>query len=215
MSLAQRANGRLREARDSIERWIKLAPISAQAHFQLAATHRELGDTDQMRRLIEHALELDPKYLPAQLAVGNLDLRSGRLPAASKRAQALQARHANTVGGYMLEGDVYMALDPPDKAIRSYDAAFERRPSSRLLVKRAAAQRGLGRATAANQELAQWLKTKPKDSEVRFVLASAYQEDGRTPEAIAEYKYILEQQPNNAIAMNNLAWLYHLQHDER
>jgi Tfp pilus assembly protein PilF len=50
---------------------------------------------------------------------------------------------------------------------------------------------------------------------VRLALASAQQASGSRAEATKEYEVLIAQQPKNAVALNNLAWLYFEAKDPR
>jgi predicted Zn-dependent protease len=52
------------------------------------------------------------------------------------------------------------------------------------------------------------LKADPKDYAIRAVLAGFYLEQKKYDAAIAEYGRLVAEQPANAIALNNLAWLH-------
>jgi len=56
--------------------------------------------------------------------------------------------------------------------------------------------------------LAQWLAEHPDDVPMRMVLAGAYQGEGKHKEAAGHYEQVIKRQPNNVVALNNLAWLY-------
>jgi hypothetical protein len=57
--------GRFREALQEFDAARRLAPASAQFHFDAAVTHWKLGESDGARRCIETALSLEPRLEPA------------------------------------------------------------------------------------------------------------------------------------------------------
>jgi Tfp pilus assembly protein PilF len=79
----------------------------------------------------------------------------------------------------------------------------------------AAAQRKAGDKESSYETALSWLKEHPEDTAVRTALAGTYLADNQKDEAIKEYEKILNQQPKNVIALNNLAWFYHEQGDRR
>ena len=56
--------------------------------------------------------------------------------------------------------------------------------------------------------LTDWLAANPDDTEARTVLAIHLQQSLSGDESIAQYEQIIEQDPENAVALNNLAWQY-------
>jgi tetratricopeptide (TPR) repeat protein len=114
----------------------------------------------------------------------------------------------------MLEGDLYLALQQFEDADRAFDVSFELRPTATAALKsyRARSQGRLGQVTSP---LTRWLAQSPADFTVRSVLAEAYQLAGQEVRAIQEYETVVRDGPPNAVAFNNLAWLYYLQKDRR
>ena len=73
-------------------------------------------------------------------------------------------------------------------------------------------ERRLGRA---GDRLERWLVEHPDDLQVRFARASHLQGTGEGRAAIPEYERMLAAQGDNPILLNNLAWLYFENGDER
>ena len=59
---------------------------------------------------LDAALALKPDYVDAQAAMVNIELRAGRFPEAMQIAQQMQKQAAKSAAGFILEGDVLMAL---------------------------------------------------------------------------------------------------------
>jgi Flp pilus assembly protein TadD len=55
----------------------------------------------------------------------------------------------------------------------------------------------------------------PGDTSMRLILAQAYREANEDLMAIEQYEVLLKREPHNVQIFNNLAWIYHLQGDER
>ncbi|MBK8186867.1 MAG: tetratricopeptide repeat protein [Cellvibrio sp.] len=61
----------------------------------------------------------------------------------------------------------------------------------------------------------EWHQRLPNSSQALLLMAMLQQEKGQTNEAIDAYEKVLRAQPDNQIAMNNLAWLYIDGHPEK
>jgi tetratricopeptide (TPR) repeat protein len=149
------------------------------------------------------------------LALGNLELRAGKLQSARAIAKALQQAHPDAGAGYLLRGDVLMAEHRAKEAVSAYGAAFSRAPNDRLAIKLGQARSEVGDTSGAYDTLKTWLASHPEDRGVRLVLAATYDRAGRKGLAIDEYNRALEQWPTDVLALNNLAWLYYEQADSR
>ena len=64
----------------------------------------------------------------------------------------------------------------------------------------------------ATEVLEHYLTTDPSESRIKTMLAGMYLEND-TNKAIAAYVDVVKKQPENVIAHNNLAWLYHDKND--
>lgn len=56
--------------------------------------------------------------------------------------------------------------------------------------------------------LRDWLETNPDDASVMFILANALLSQGESRAALHYYERLLKTQPDNAVILNNVAWLY-------
>ena len=108
-----------------------------------------------------------------------------------------------------------MAAKQYGEAVTAYAAARERTPNNRLVMALHNAHRALGNHEQAEQTLRTWLDARPKDVVVRLVLARFAMMSENEKVAVQEYERILEQAPQNAVALNNLAYLYQKRGDTR
>jgi Tfp pilus assembly protein PilF len=63
--------------------------------------------------------------------------------------------------------------------------------------------------------LERWARANPDATNFGAILADAYIQVGDRPKAVAQYEQLLQKQPQNVAALNNLAWLYSEAHDQR
>ncbi|MDH3589814.1 MAG: tetratricopeptide repeat protein, partial [Gammaproteobacteria bacterium] len=108
---------------------------------------------------------------------------------------------------HVLEGDIQIMRGQYNDAIAAYDKAGELLSNETITVKRFQARDRAGRADSY-QVLQDWLVAHPESISVRIALAQAHQTGGRTDDAVAEYRRVLEQAPDDVVSLNNLAWLY-------
>src|SRR5690606_4268295 len=110
--------------------------------------------------------------------------------------------------------DVQLALKQYTDAEASYLALRETQPSvaAAMGIHVARMQGGFGDPA---EPLERWLRSHASDVPVRFALAEALKASDRRAEAQAEYERILAREPDNAVALNNLAWLYYQRSDKR
>ena len=173
-----------------------------------------LGNVAVAREALEKAVGAQPGWLPAVGTLALLDVKEGREASALQRVDELKANRPRDAAARVLEGDVYLASKNYVKAAAAYDAAAEIKPSNVIAI-RAYRARLAGQLESPTRPLEKWLANHPADQGVRLVLAEAYQSSGDRRRAIAQYESMASSGARNAIALNNLAWLYLLENDAR
>ena len=99
-------------------------------------------------------------------------------------------------------------------ADRAYDQALSLGPVRSHAIRSYQIKRDLG-VVRAEQPLIDFLEIRPLDIGVRVVLAESYSRSDDLAKSIMTYEQALSDEPNNAIALNNLAWNYFLAGDAR
>ncbi len=97
-----------------------------------------------------------------------------------------------------------------EPAIKEYSQAWKIKPSELLAIKMSQTLKRLD-SNEALTPLQDWLKIQKNSPRVMTMLAMSYQEAGEKQKAITTYEELLAVHATNAVAMNNLAWLYHEQ----
>ena len=202
------------EALERFRKGADLEPSNALYWLNTGRAQLALNKADAARESLDRALELRPDWMPAVTARTLLDLRASGVPAALARAQQVRSRHPKDPEAIVLEGDVLMAARKPGDAARVYADAERVNPDAVLAVKTHQALKLAG-APRPEQPLVRWLSLRPDDGRVRNALAEFYVGAQRRPEAIAELETVARQTPNDPAILNNLAWLYHQQGDQR
>jgi Flp pilus assembly protein TadD len=105
------------------------------------------------------------------------------------------------------EGDLAAAAD-------TYDKALDLEMVGRFAVRAYQIRRQAGLPDPV-ESLVRFLEVRPLDSTMRFFLADAYGNLGEIGKANDQYEQVLEQDPDNFIAANNLAWNYFQAGDNR
>jgi tetratricopeptide (TPR) repeat protein len=180
------------------------ATVIATSLDQLIAAHQ----------IIEAAAKAHPESPAIAAAAIQLQLRLGQNAAALERARALQARYDKDEGALITLAAAQIANNDLSAAKGSYEALWKNHPSAgvALALSQLKLRTGDNDATALLEE---WVGKHPKDPGVRMTLAQVLQDQGQLDKAITQYEQILAQQPQDVIALNNLAWVYYLKKDAR
>ncbi len=158
------------------------------------------------RASLEKADGLQPHWLPAVSLLALIDVREGKPQAGLSRIESYLAQSPDDPQALELKGDLESRLGQSAAAVTAYAKAQHLRPSALLAVKlyqvRLAAHE-----SNPSQSLTQWLARWPQDWQVRTVLGDYELNVAHHPDqGIAELKQAVSENPQNAVALNNLAW---------
>lgn len=212
---SQLANGDMNGALESYMKLVFTLPLSAQAQMQVAALLLVMDRPTQAEDYLKNALALQPDFPAAQLALAELHVRNGHYDIARLMSARLQRKYPNASAGYQLEGDILLSQGNAADALQAFDKAAQRAPSNELVIKAAHALRQAGQRDAAAKRLAAWQQKHPDDTRIALFLAETALADGAMLSATNQLQALLKTQPDNVVALNNLAWAYQQQGDKR
>lgn len=184
----------------------QLTPNNAAYWFNSARAQLALNQPLAARASLQKAEKIEPNWLPAVSALALLDVRQGKTQAALDRTAALVKREPRDPGALALKGQVEAAAGHYKQAFADLGAAQRLHPTAAVAVQLFRAKLA-AKAPHPEQDLQQWLSRHPKDWQVRGVLADyemTYRHALR--QAIEQYRNVISVNPNDAVALNNLAW---------
>jgi putative PEP-CTERM system TPR-repeat lipoprotein len=176
----------------------------------LGETYMRLGQNQDARRQFELALKINEFDIKALLLLANIEQAERHFDKAISFSRKVQKIKPDLYLGYASEGETQLAAGKFKAASDAFKKANQIEPSSVLAIKRASVLIKTDRLEQAKQPLLQWLKTHPDDVSVRLYLGSVYQSLGENADAIQTFIKVIRAEPENAAALNNLAWLYAL-----
>lgn len=212
---AQIANKDAGGAVDTYSKLVNVLPKSAMAQMRLAQAQMQLKNEGAAAEALKRAVALQPDLLPARAAQIELAIRRGRTDEALALARQAQKDMPGVPVGWLLEGDVQLALKKPAEALAAYDKAFAMQPSAALLMRSAGVLRQQGKSAEAQARLAQWLKKHPDDPQALMFQAELHLAARQNKPAMAILEQLVKRDPNNVPALNNLAWAQQQEKDPR
>jgi putative PEP-CTERM system TPR-repeat lipoprotein len=189
---------------------------SADGLVAVGGLQQGLGRLDEAARSFERALSLGAGSSGPQVRAALLRIRLAQndLESAREQLKLLEAEAAPQGLVAVLEGDIAARRGDLEAASGAYTRARdlgERDGALRLHAVELRRQR-LGPAT---EVLVTWLKAHPNDTPVELALANVYLTSGDKLAAKAIYERVEQREPNNVLALNNLAWIYFTENDSR
>ena len=203
--------GDSRQAAAAFAKVVTLAPTSAQAYLRLGTAQLRAGDLTTGRNSLERARQIDPRSSQVISAVHNLMLGERKFGEALALAREVQKSEPKSAFGFLLEADVHLNQRKLPESIKALREAFTRQPDSALAVRMHGLQVLANRPADAERFATDWLKSNPADADFISHLASIDMQRGALPAAEARYRKAIELRPDDALALNNLAWVLVLQ----
>ena len=172
------AESRYKEAEDAFRKAYQLNPANSRGLMGIVETNMAQNKTEAALALLQAESDKAPNRLDFLLALGNTAVRAGKYDLAINTFQKVLA---TTEKGSKTQGDIYLRLGE----------TYRRKGD-------------LGNATQALQKARESL---PDNIIVLSTLALVLDGAGRKNEAKQVYEATLKLDPNNGVALNNLAFL--------
>ena len=205
------ANQRYSDALNPLQELVGLAPESVFARVLLGETQIKLGQVQEAKQLMEKVLEEKPDSTPALVLLTRAEIQLKQYTQASLHASRIQQLDLDNPTGYELLGDSSFEQGKYEEAMNAYRNAWVRRKTSGLSIKLSMAASRSGYVDKAIEVLEDWLAEHNNDVGVQQFYGTALQQKGDNAKATKVYEKVLQVQPENLVALNNLAWLYSIE----
>lgn len=207
LGAAEMAQGATGRAVATLERAVQLAPQSDNAAYLLAKAYAIVGDERRFNEFLTRSLELNSNNFSATLAMARLKLLQNDLAAVQTYLDTAKRLAPEDAEVLAIEAELAAQQGSDATALRKRQQAFAAEPTAARMSALAHQQWRQGDRQGVLEMQRDWLAGHPDDLTVRLLLANNYLLLEREQEAIAEYRRVLDQDSNNVIALNNLAWL--------
>jgi len=199
--------GQPAEAREHLRQAINLDPTQPEAQLNLGIVEARLGEFAAATRAFETALQLRPNYSEAWLQLGNTFAgQTNFAGAANAFARALEINPRDSTARFNL-ASAFVELGRLPAAIAALNDLLALSPAD-VDARRLLAHVSLrtGDIAAAVGQMDQVVRAAPSavnHLEFAQVLLAA----GRRTDAIAQFRAVLQLQPEHPVALNDLAWV--------
>ncbi|MBL8286361.1 MAG: PEP-CTERM system TPR-repeat protein PrsT [Rubrivivax sp.] len=204
---AQLAAGDARQAAATFGQLANRYPNEAIHQLRLAEAHVAAKDLAAARAALRKALEIEPDSLAAKRSLAALALQQDKPDEARTIARELQKSRPKDASGYLLEGDVERQQRNWPAAVAAYRKTFAIARSTDTAIRLHQALYAGGQRPDADRLAADWQKENPKDFGFSYYLGDLAMARADFPAGEKHYRAVLDVQPRNALALNNVAWL--------
>ena len=189
------------EARDFLTESVSKAPDDPEWRYLRAGAFAGLGDTASVISDLDAALRANPDHAPSLIAKTKLDIQSDRLEVAAQQLAKLE----NIVPGTPGLSEMYDQLNAQINKNASPNSAVTADTTEKVLE----AAKALWTDNKQDEALSLmngWTVQNPEDTVVLLTLANTYAALGRQDDSVRTFNAILDIEPSNFMALNNLAW---------
>jgi putative PEP-CTERM system TPR-repeat lipoprotein len=204
---AQLAAGDAQQGLSSMKKVAALQPQNAELQLRLAEAYRANKDLDGARSALRRATEIKPQLVAAWQGLVGLALADKKFDVALGLARDLQKQLPQAAAGFLLEGQVEASRQAWPPALAALKTARQRAKQTETTVVLHQTLVAAGQRADADKLAAEWQREQPKDAAFAYYLGDQALARKEWPTAEGHYKAVLALQPDNALAMNNLAWL--------
>lgn len=204
---AQLAAGDTNQAIDTFNRLAAAEPKSIVPLTRLAAAYVSRKEHDKAAEALVRAKAIAPADVNVTRDLALLYLILQKPDQALAEAKALQSAAPKSAAGFLLEGDIHAHGKELPAAEKAYRDGLRREPASSAAgVKLHSVLVGSGKKADADALARKWVADHPKDSAFRAYLGEQALRARDYKSAANQYEAVIAQQPDNALALNNLAW---------
>ena len=193
---------------DWLREVVAAKPATPIYRARLALALYQQGEKVEARELVDG---LDRAFLTSHLPTGLLLsamlIEEGEVDQAMQVARELGKRYSDSPIPLALMGEAYAAKGDLSEAFESYAKAVSISPMKSHAVRAYIIGTRAGRSDRA-EPLDQFLGVHPDAFDVLLLRAEAFMRDNEHERAATAYERVLEANPDNFVALNNLAWAY-------
>ena len=204
---AQLASGNVQQAIVAFSKVAAAQPGSANAQIRLAEGFMAANDYDSAARPLRRALELAPDSVAARKALVMIAVSRKRFAEGLAMARQLQKDRPNESIGWQLQSDIHAVQRDWPGAIAAMRESLKRAPSSEAASRLVELFVAADRRADADAFVTTWQKDHPQDVRVVFQLAAVLLLHRDYPRAEARFREVLAVRADDALALNNVAWL--------
>ncbi|WP_077531362.1 tetratricopeptide repeat protein [Vreelandella utahensis] len=191
------------------------ASVVAGAYLSAARTVASRGNDSRTRELVRQGRQRYDGHEGLALLEAQLQFEADRASDARDILRSMKTQHPASPRPFLLEADYVASQGEYSQAADLYQLARDKSDSPQTVVRQVQALREAERGRRAIEVLQAATGKFPQSSRLYLELAMLQQSTGNREAAREAYEHTLELAPDNAVALNNLAWLLHEDEPER
>lgn len=171
--------------------------------------YKSKNDAKGIRQALLGSLSLRPNNEDLNFELVAHEISQGELLEAEKLIDGLERSKSFSPSlAKILSGDLKHAEGKKTKAVEIYRKVWADHKSNKLGLRIFNSLNGINASkTEIDQHINEWLEAIPNSTEALVLLGNKYMAENKNSDAMIVFKRAITANPNNAFALNNLAWL--------
>ncbi|CAA0123472.1 Cellulose synthase operon protein C [Halioglobus japonicus] len=198
--------GRFNQAVGTIGTLIEKKQNVANYHFMKSRAYAGLGEKEKMVAELNSTLRLNPNHFGAKIATARIALLDDDIPEFQKKLDELKKKAPDNSEVIRLEIAYAHKEGDNKRAKELLEGLFEREPTTSNVIALATLKQSSGDMDGAISQLEGWVAQNPDDVTARGKLSEIYGREDRVQDVMLQCREILKREPDNIVALNNLAW---------
>ncbi|MYL26743.1 MULTISPECIES: tetratricopeptide repeat protein [Halomonadaceae] len=189
--------------------------VIAGAYLAAARTTADRGNDGRTRELVRQGRQRYTEHEGLALFEARLQFEAERASDARDILRSIKTQHPGSPRPFLLEADYMASEGNYSQAADLYQLARDKSDSPQTVARQVRVLREAERGRRAIEVLEAATEKFPQSSRLYLELAMLEQSTGNREAARSAYERTLQLAPENAVALNNLAWLLHEDEPER
>jgi len=196
-------------ADEYLKRSLEKEPHNPAAYVQLGNLRVAQNQYAEAQKAFQQALDQDPNLTDALGGVLNVDLLQKQPDKAVATARAQLSKYPKNVGFHLMLGQLLMEQkkDLPGAEAEFKQASELDNKNSEAMIKLGVVRNARGATEQALQTYLDGAKTNPREVTFYLLAGGIYENRQDWDSAKQQYQKVLEIQPDNPLASNNLAYV--------
>jgi putative PEP-CTERM system TPR-repeat lipoprotein len=208
---AQLLSGQTGQAVSTFGKLAALNPRAPLPQLRLADAQAAAKNSSAMAAAVRRAYEIAPDALASQQAMVSLAMIENKPEQALAIARKVQAQHPDDAVGHGLEGEIEQRQKHWDNAAAAYRKALTLKQPGDSAQRLHASLLAGKKKPEADKLAADWRRDHPDDLAFVLYLGDIAMAGNALAQAEQQYQLVLTRQPDNVLALNNLAYAMALQ----
>lgn len=191
----------------ALDDWAELNPYHIEPSFYLAEYYVYEKDFERALNTVNEALERHPEHLTLSFVKTEILLDMRKTAEATRFYESYKSRVADLPAKYGIEGRIALLNKKFALAAENLATFYKSQPNNKMVTLLAAALIGNNEQAKAIELLQGHIANRGGNSQLYSLLGTLQLQADNREGALKVYEAMIEEQPENVIAINNAAWL--------